>query len=189
MAFVTVFTNKMTMKTRILLFCCIILALSGCKAIDNLTQFEMDYDQTVVIPANIPIDLPYNVLTPDIETDSETSFSINNTRKDLIEKIYLTELSLTITSPSSADFSFLESIEIYISADGLQEVKVAYKDPVPANDGTVLNMDLIDIDIKDYIKKDSFTLKLKTVTDELLSSDHQINVHSVFFIDAKILGQ
>ncbi|MFT5647545.1 MAG: hypothetical protein ACI976_002237, partial [Aureispira sp.] len=33
-----------------------------------------------------------------------------------------------------------------------------------------------------------FTLRLKTVMDEILATDHVINVKSVFFVDAEILG-
>lgn len=157
--------------------------------IDRLTRFNMEYDQAVVIPASVSINLPFNILTPDIETNSESTFTVNDTRKDLIEQIYLKQLTLTITSPSSADFSFLKSLSINISAEGLQEIKVGYKENIPDNIGNFLTLDLVDADLQDYIKKDSFTLKLTTVTDQLLVNDYQINVHAVFYVDAKILGQ
>jgi hypothetical protein len=166
----------------------IILSLFGCKKVDKLTQFNMEFNATEVIPSSTGINLPLNILTPDIETNSVSTFEVNNTHKDLIEEITLTTLSLTITSPSNADFSFLQSIDVYISANGLDEVKIASKENVPT-DVTVLNLDVTGIDLKEYIKADKFSLRLNTVTDELLTSDHHIDIHSEFFVDAKILGQ
>jgi hypothetical protein len=96
-------------------------------------------------------------------------------------------LDLTITSPSNADFSFLKSINVYISAEGLNEVKIAWKENVPS-DVTLLSLDVTGVDLKEYIKADKFSLRLNTETDELLASDHHIDVHSAFFVDAKILG-
>lgn len=166
----------------------IILSIFGCKRIDKLTQFDMEFNETVVIPSSTGINLPFNILTPDVETNSESTFEVNDTRKDLIEEIILTSLDLTITSPSNADFSFLKSINVYISAEGLNEVKIAWKDNIPS-DVKALNLDVTGVDLKEYIKADKFSLRLNTETDELLASDHHIDVHSVFFVDAKIFGQ
>jgi len=30
---------------------------------------------------------------------------------------------------------------------------------------------------------------VNTVTDEIITSDHQIDIHAVFFVDAEVLGQ
>ena len=161
--------------------------MTACDKVDDLTKFDLTYKSKVVIPASTGIDLPFDVLTPDMETDSESQFEVNDTRKDLIEEIKLTELQMVITSPTDADFSFLKSIEVYISADGLDEIKIAEK-RVDEDAGSTLDVDVLDVDLKEYIKKDKFNLRLNTVTDEAIGSDHEIDVNSTFFVDAKILG-
>jgi len=166
----------------------IVSILCGCSKIDELTKFNMNYDQSVTIPSSTGINLPFDMFTPDTETNSESEFSVNDTRKDLIEEIKLTKLELIITSPGEADFSFLKSIEVYISAEGLDEIKIAYNNDVPENVGNELDLDTSDVDLKEYIKKDKFNLRLNTVTDEVISQDHEIDVKSTFFVDAKILG-
>ena len=123
-----------------------------------------------------------------METNSESTFAVNDTRKDLIEEIKLTDLELVMISPEEADFSFLNSIEVYISADGLEEILIANLDEVPEDAGNVITLDTSDTDLKEYIKKDEFSLRLNTVTDELMSTDHELEVNSTFFVDAKILG-
>ena len=176
------------MKKHVILFSFILLSVLGCKLLDKLTQFNIEFDETIVIPSTTPANLPIDILTPDLETNSESVFANNDTRKDLIEEIRLTTLTLTISSPANADFSFLKSVSVFISAENLPEERIAWKDLVPDDAGATISLDLADLDLKEYIKKDKFKLRLSTQTDEILTSDHQIEVHSVFFVDAKILG-
>ncbi len=177
------------MKTQLLTLTLLILTIAGCKQIDKLTQFNMPYNQTVTIPATVGINLPINILTPEIETNSASTFALNNTAKDLVEEIKLTHLAVNQTSPAGDDFSYLKTVRIYISADGLAEQEIAWKENIPDTAGSFLLLDLSTTDLKEFIKKDKFTLRVNTITDELLTSDHQIEVQSVFFVDAKILGQ
>lgn len=164
-----------------------ILVFTGCDKLDELTKFNMDYDTQVTIPSTTGINLPFDVLTPNTETNSESTFESNDTRKDLVEEIKLTKLQLEVTTPSDADFSFLESIEVYISAEGLDEILIASKVEVPES-VSALDREVMDTDLKEYIKKDNYSLRLNTVTDEAISQDHEIDVKSTFFVDAKILG-
>ncbi|PIB30812.1 hypothetical protein BFP77_03280 [Maribacter sp. 4U21] len=166
----------------------IVITFCSCDKLDELTKFDIEYNQRATIPSSTGVDLPFDVFTPETETNSESEFEINDTRKDLIEEIKLTQLELVIISPDGADFSFLESISVFISADGLDEIQIASLAEVSDNTGTRLNLDTSDIDLKDYIKSDKFSLRLNTVTDELLSTDHELEVNSTFFVDAKILG-
>jgi hypothetical protein len=177
------------MKKHLFIILSILISLIGCKKIDELTQFDIKYDESLVIPASTGISLPFNLFTPDVKSNSESTFTVNDTRKDLIEEIVLKELNLTLTSPSNGDFGFLKSIDIFISAEGLSEVKIAWKEDIPSNIDKFLELDLTNIDLKEYIKKDEFSLRVNTVTDEVLTSDHHLDIHSSFFVDAKVLGQ
>lgn len=177
------------MNYKIIMFCLVLLGIAGCKRIDKLTQFNIEIDDIVVVPSSTGINLPFNIITPDISTNSESTFEVNDTRKDLVEKIVLTKLVLTINTPTNEDFSFLNSINIYISADGLSEVQVAWKDSISGNGEKTINLDVSNADLQEYIKKDKFSFRLNAVTDEILATDYQIAIHSVFFVDAKILGQ
>ncbi len=161
---------------------------NSCRTVDQLTQFNMDFNETITIPSATGINLPINILTPDVETNSESTFEINNTRKDLIEQIILTSLTITLSAPENADFSFLESINVYMNAPDLPEVEIAWANNIPESIEGVLILDVSGTDFQEYIKKDQFSLRLNTTTDELLTSDHQLEIATKFFIDAKILG-
>jgi hypothetical protein len=176
-------------KILLLTLLSITIMISGCNKINKLTQFEIEYNETAVIESSIGINLPFNIYTPNITTNSASTFAINDTRKDLVEEVILTALDLTLTTPQDADFSFLKSIEVYLSAEDLPEILIAWNDAVPSNTGNYLELETAEADLQEYIKKDQFSLRLQTITGELLLSDHSIDIHAVFFVDAQILGQ
>ena len=176
------------MRQKIFIFLCIVVVFSKCNQIDKLTQFDLKYDESIVIPSTTGVNLPFDLFTPDIETNSESSFAVNDTRKDLIEEITLSQMELVVTSPVDEDFSFLESVSIFISANGLDEVKIAWKDEISIETGNKLILDTSNQDLKEYINQDNFKLRINTVTDEILTSDYHIDIHNVFHVDANILG-
>jgi len=170
------------------IFAALFCILNSCKKVDQFTQFNMDFDNQIIIPSTVGINLPINILTPEMETDSESTFELNDTRKDLIEEIRLTSLTLSLQSPNGADFSFLESISIYMNAQDLPEVEIAWSENIPESIGNQISLNVSGNDFKEYIKKDQFSLRVNTITDEIITADHTINISSSYFIDAKILG-
>ena len=177
------------MKKGLLAILIAFISLSGCKKIDELTQFEIDVDTKVTIPATADINLPFDVSSPDIPTNSYSTFAANQTRKDLVDEIVLKKFDLSLKSPQNGDFGFLKSIEIFIEASGLPELKVAWAENLPESVGNYLKLQTSSADLKEYIKLDEFSLRVKTVTDEVITYDHEIDVLSTYFVDAKIFGQ
>ena len=161
----------------------VLFLLNSCKKVDQFTQFNMDFNNEIIIPSTIGINLPINILTPEMETDSESTFELNDTRKDLIEEIRLTSLTLSLQSPNGADFSFLESISIYIKAQDLPEVEIAWSENIPENAGNQISLNVSGNDFKEYIKKDQFSLRVNTITDEIITADHIIDISSSYFIE------
>jgi len=160
----------------------------SCKEINKLTQFNMDYNDEITIPATLGIDLPIDIWTPNISTNSSSTFESNNTHKDLIQQIILKKMNLTITSPEESTWDFLKEIEIYISADGLEKKKIAWMDDIPKTGLKSIELTVSADDLKEYIKKDEYKLEIKTVTRQLVSHDTKVEIKSTFFVDAKILG-
>ncbi|MEA3447572.1 MAG: hypothetical protein U9Q98_03860 [Bacteroidota bacterium] len=148
----------------------------------------MEYQETVTIPSTVGINMPFDVWTPDITTNSESEFENHDTRKDKIEEIILEKLRLEVISPSDNDFRFLNDIYVYIDADGLDEKLMAWKENIPDNVGKVLELNCTDDNIEAYIKKDVINFRVKTVTDRVITQDHEIQLDAEFFVDARLLG-
>lgn len=165
----------------------VLLFSVSCKKLNKLTQFNIEYDETFVIPSSTGINLPTSILTPEIPSNSESNFAVNDTRKDLIENIMLTELTLSINSPSTGNFNFLKTVRIFLKADGLDEIKVAWKENMEDTDAKTIALNVACDDLQAYIKKDNFSIRVETITDQILSPDHEIDMHSVYFVDAKLI--
>jgi len=167
----------------------VLIVMNSCETVDEWTQFTMEFDQNATIEASVAVPILAGLLdipTPDITTNSESTFASENTRKDMVEEAKLTKLTLQVLSPTGGDFSFLESAKVYISADGLDEIMVASNTNVP--DSVLISLDCEGQNLEAYIKKDNITLRVETVTDEILIEDYDIKIHSEFYIDAKVLG-
>ncbi len=172
------------MKKIVILLLFLPFLLTGCKK--KLTQFIVDYNASVTVSSTVGQLIPFSVVTPTITTNSEAEFEANNTAKKHVRSVHLTECTLTITSPSNETFSFLNSLEIYISADGLDEKKVCFKENIPSTVGNSITCDIVDLDLQEYIKSNTFKLRGVFTTDETIPEDVQINIYSRFLVDAKI---
>lgn len=179
----------MKQKLKYLFFTSLIFfSQTSCEKINQLTVFDLDYDTQITIQSVVGINLPFNLLTPNITTNSESSFEVNDTRKDLIEEVTLKELKLQISIPDDGDFSFLKSIKLYISSENLEEKLIAWNESVDSDAGNILVIETSPDDLQEYIKNEQIALRVNAVTDKLLLTDYTIVINSVFRIDAKILG-
>lgn len=164
------------------------LSLLSCDKIDELTKFDIDYTTNFTIQSSTILGTPFDIITPETTTNSESEFENNNTNADLVESIKLTTLRLDLQSPESGDFDFLNEIFIYITADGLPEQLIASKTAIPENGARTLNLDVEGVELREYIQEDTYRLRTETVTDQTIESDHVIEVYTKYRVDAEILG-
>lgn len=184
-----IFTAKsIIMKSNLLTILLALVVLVSCDVVDELTKFDLDYQTNYSIAATTLINTPFTLDTPDVTTESESSFESNDTHKDLIESIKLKSLKLTIDAPEDGDFNFLKEVHIYIDAEDLDEVEIANVYDLENTDSNILELDVLGEELKAFIKKDSFSLRVQTVTDETINETHDIIIDTTFRVDAEILG-
>lgn len=176
------------MKNNLLLLCLSFVMLSNCDVIDELTHFDIDLQTNYSVPATTLIDTPFNFNTPEVTTESESTFENNDTNSNLIESIKLKRIKLTIDSPTEGNFNFLREMHVYIKADNVEEVEIANIYDLQNTNSNTLELDVLGEELEAYIKKDSYQLRIKTITDETLNQTHDITIDTKFRVDAKILG-
>ena len=160
-----------------------IMLLSGC---GRLGTFNVDHSIEVVIPSQFGINLPFNVNSPEIETNAEATFESEGTSTKRISSIQLSELKLTVVNPSNADFDFLNEIEVYIKAPGLDEKRVAFKQNIPETGLKSIVCEIDEVNLKDYISKENFSLRVRTITDQVVFQDIQVRIDQNYKVRAKI---
>lgn len=165
---------------KVFLFIVIVGILNhSCDENNPLLTFTFTNESDFTIENQFPVDTPFIVPTPDIETNSSETFENNNTGVNLIETISLAQLNLSITSPWDFTFSFLKSIEIYISAEGLEEKLLASKEDIPT-DVSEIELNTTDINLKPYLILDTYDLRYKVVTREAFAQDVELNTFMKF---------
>ena len=159
----------------------------SCGQLDELTEFEMDYETSFTVPGNIPQGSTDTLTTPSVETNVSEQFSNNNTEKGLVDEIVLSELNLTIDSPQDGDFSFLDEIKIYMKAGDMEDALLVSKSDIPQDVGNTLELDPTSDNLKDYLFEDSYQMKVVLSTDETIQENHEITISTVFTVDAEVL--
>lgn len=180
------------MKKLLFLLLLVAVGFISCDSLNNLTKFEMPFNESVTIPAVatlVSVSIPISFNSPDIKTDFTSYLSKNNISSDVVEKVSLQKLEMTITVPAAdtCTFKFLSSVEISIcSPDGTLVTKIASLSNVPANKTIQLNVE--SDDLKQYLLKDAFKLGFKIRSKQPISTDYTVEVKPVFLLDVKILG-
>src|SRR4051812_10079822 len=118
---------------------CVILVLSlfGCSKVDELLTFFISDQTSFRIESSSPLDLPFEIATPDVTTNSSQKFQNNNTSASKVKDVKLEEMRLTVTNPAGKNFNFLKSCKVYISTTQNNEILLASAENIPMNVTTV----------------------------------------------------
>jgi hypothetical protein len=158
----------------------------GCKSIDKLLTFTVTDQTSFRVESTSPLNLPFEILTPDVTTNSSQKFENNNTTSALVKDVKLEELRLTITNPSTKTFSFLKSVYIYISTTQSDEIQLAYLDNISSTNSTITLITTQE-KLDKYVKSSSYKLRTKIVTSESLSQPVDVRVDLKFKVTAQSL--
>ena len=159
---------------------------TSCKkvkeAFDITRPFAISNAITLSKISTVERNVPDSIVTisqPNIPNSLPEEFKKNNVNIDKIKSVTLDSVVFRIKAPAGQTFSFMKSIKLYIGSAGKGEKLVATKMDidkiVPAP--TVLYLNVQDSDIAEYIKSNTYDIKMemslvKTYTsDILLSSD------------------
>ena len=173
------------MKTKLSIAAILFLTLfSGCKKPG--IHFRINHQATFRVEAGAPLNLPFEVGTPDVTTNSSAQFENNNTAANLIKEIKLEELKLTITNPSNKTFSFLKSIHIYISTNSGDEIELAGMNNI-ASTAQTITLNATTQDLSKYVKASSYKLRTSVVTKETLTQPIDVRTDIKFKVRASVL--
>lgn len=156
---------------------------AGCEKVDDLLTFYIEEEETITVESSFPVGalVPFTPVT--VTTNSEETFKNNKTRAELVKDVTLNRLNLSITDPAGEDFDFLKKIEIYISSEGRDEVKIAYLDVVPANAAT-LNLKSTNAELDEFIKGETYNIRTKAELAKPVSGDITIKAAMRFKVTA-----
>lgn len=147
--------------------------------------FTIADESDITIESTSPINIPFDISSPNVTTNSSQEFENNNTNINLVKDIRLQNLQLEITNPSNQTFSFLSSIHLYISTSSSDEIEIAFLDAIPSS---ATKIDLIPTNVKldTYVKAPAYNLRTKVVTKQILTNDVNVKINTKFRVTANL---
>jgi hypothetical protein len=166
---------------------CIIFFFQDCKKLKKYTDFDINYSTDFVIPSTGGIiNLPIDIITPETTTNTEGTYSNNDTEAKLVDEVKMTRLDLVINSPQNANFDFLRSIEVYLSSANEPEVLVASKYDIPQSGLRTLELDTHDENLKAHLEENAFKIRVKTNMRQAVAYDISMTANETFHVKAKL---
>jgi hypothetical protein len=159
------------------------LFLISCDAIDDLLSFTVSNETSIQIKSTSPINLPTEIVTPDVTTNSSSEFKNNKTEAGLVKDVKLKSLNLSITSPDGKTFTFLKSIHLYISTTDSDEIELAYLDDINSTTNMIELMS-INARLDRYIKADKYKIRTQVTLKETLTKDVTVKADMRFRVTA-----
>ena len=177
----------MIKRIQIILAILAFVTITSCKKIGKIKEFDLNYSEEIVVPAsNTFVNLPFNLNSQEVATNSSAEYKNEGTSSKLIESVYMTKLIFTVKSPSSGNFDFLNSIEIYLSSPNNNEILVASKYDIPEDGSTQIAMNINSLNLKNFLQDETYKLRVKTVTDKTLLSDMTFLSDETFHVKARL---
>jgi len=171
------------MKNKLLSACLSVLLLFGCDDIEKMLTFQFTDQTAIRLESAMPLNLPLEVPTPAVTSNSRQEFENHNTHADLVKDVRLEQLKLTITDPSGKTFTFLKTIRIFISASDQSEIELASLDNISASTG-VIELTPTKQKLDPYVRASAYDLRTEVTTDETLTEDIDILVDLKFRVTA-----
>jgi hypothetical protein len=180
---------KTTLLNKKLLFVTAAIAILfsniSCKKIKDLLTFNVNVENNFTVGASGPLNIPVDILTPQVTTNSTQQFQNNNSDINKVKDIKLKKADLQIISPAGKTFSFLQSVHIYISTNANDEIELAYLDDISSS-ATAISLIPTSASLDKYVKASSYSLRTKIVTKQALTQDVEIKNLCQFQVTANL---
>lgn len=178
------------------------LSLTGCikDKLINLADitFTQPYSAEVTLPATsttadslAPLPVPGGsaalpAFAYTFPVDLAQQLKDNNSSLDKLVAVKLDGFTMVPLLPAGRNLDFINSIELKLSAPGMQEISVANKKPFPKGASSV-SLDVSDASLKDYFLKDSVTIRILADVNAVPPAGTKIRFDSKFKITANPL--
>lgn len=135
----------------------VVLVLIAC---GSLSRISVSQNATATIPGatlleQLAGDLSFGGLGSfDISQSAE--FKNQGVKKEQINSVTLKALTLTVTSPSNGDFTFLEKLSFFVEAPGVEKKEIAKGGPFTVGQKTV-SLTVLDVELAPYATAASMT--------------------------------
>jgi len=135
-----------------------VLLFSTC---DKLTRVNFEHKVNVYFDIN-PVDPgTYTYAEVLVTNDLETALEDYNASLDKLESMKINRFEMNIEFPPGVTFDPFDDLDAYIGSQSIGEGLIATIDPVPDGGQTTIAFDAESLELVDFFKQPTFTLKIK----------------------------
>jgi len=167
------------------------MSLVACEKLDKFTQFSIEYNTTFTIPDNTAPQTVLDLGTQTLLTDKEI-LAQYNTEQNLIEEATVKKLILSFQQSTNAGqndpIDFLTDVEVYLVADNLPSIRLAWKNNIQPTQNDPLELDFLSDNLSEYLKKDNIKLNILVKTNRSLHTPIDFDVKLSVYINAQVTG-
>ncbi len=164
----------------------IVVMAWGCKKIDKLTHFYMDYTTHCVIDQTTVFGSPFDVLTDHILTKNDSIFLAEDTDKDRISLITLRTCNLVAENPDSIPTGYFQSIEIYLIRTDTDDKLIAWNNQLTGDDYSPFLLTLTSDDLSTYLKDESTQYRIHGELSGQYAIKTRLKLELQYFVNASI---
>ena len=183
-------------KSLILLAAALLVLCLACKKkTKELTNVDEDipYSEEIAFPFGfgpggipLPADTTASFDTV-LLTNYKTYLAQYNTNESKVIHVKMKSLSMQVTAPPSQNLDFIDTVKVYLFGPTLPLKLVAYKTPVP-NGVKIVDMDIVDQNIKEYFLQDTLHVRLVGRINGLPASGTNVKLSTTFNLLANPLN-
>ncbi|SHH17029.1 hypothetical protein [Flavobacterium defluvii] len=159
------------------------ILLTSCDAVDDLLTFNISNEASIKIKSTSPLNLPTEIITPEVTTNSSAEFENNKTKASLVKDVKIRSLKISISDPSDKTFTFLKSIHLFISTTDSDEIELAYQDNINTS-SNMIDLVCTDKKLDQYIKADKYKIRTQVTLKETLTQDVTVKADMKFKVTA-----
>ena len=172
-------------------FAVVLLAGGLSTACSSIDDFSVTEEATAEIPRGSLVDMLPGRLGFDefsnIDTRASQEIANQNVSAEDIDSIRLTDLAIEVTQPAQGqDLAFLQSVQFFVEADGLDRQRIASGTMFP-DGATSVDLVVDDVDLEPYV-----TAEAMTITSEATGSrpemDTTLTATITLLIDVDVSG-
>lgn len=177
--------NKLYLSPILLAY---LAVLATCEGVDNIS---VPATGRSVIPQRTVLDELLGNLAfvgfEGFDISQSQEFRNQGYSKEQVDSVRMESFTLTIESPATANFDFLQSIRFHASADGLPQVEIARLDAIPPG-SNVLELEVdTTVELQPYVIAPSVTITT-TATGTRPPEETTIEAVAMFDIDVNVNG-
>jgi hypothetical protein len=164
-----------------------LIPIEACRKLKSLANISINipYNTQVTVPSVYEEGIPLpgggvsaNIGPIPIETRSKQYMAEYNTDADNIVRVSLKQLNLAVVEPPYETIDFLDTVRIYISAQGQPEILVAYGYGRAGADSIALTSN--NDNLKNYFISDVMYIKLSGRFNRVPAPGTTLGIYSIF---------